>query len=85
MKKMITKLLGFFFGYSIADLQEQSSDALKTFLKTIDDLKSVNVQLEKRVSSDKDKISEIQGNIIIMDAQKANNQKMVDKINNFLD
>ena len=69
---------------SISKLQESSKNALGAFNKIVTDLTSANSQIEQESDSRIKEIKRLDDELIILTDLKKSNEKVISKINKFL-
>ena len=69
---------------SVAGLQSKSEKIFNVFTQTVQDLTSVNNDVEQAMNQRQQEIERIQAEHNSLHSIKASNQKMIDKINTFI-
>jgi len=81
MKKLLSLLNPF---NSVNALKVKSDNIFNVFKNTMNDLSKVNSEIAQQVKSREDQINSLQEEVTTLVTIKTNNEKMVNKIQNFL-
>lgn len=80
--KNLLSLLNIF--NSVKALQTKSDNIFNVFKNTMNDLSKVNSEIAQQVKTREDQINSLQEEVTTLVTIKSNNEKMVNKIQNFL-
>lgn len=69
----------------VQKLQNRSNDVLSVFTKTVNDLKSINTEVDKEVATREEEKARIEEELSALNRTKASNELVVSKINKFFE
>ena len=84
MKQQITYLQNLFSSNDVSRIQNKSKNILNIFSQTVENLKKVNLEIDKCVSDRTDKINKMLDENKSFNTQLKENSKVIDKITEFL-